>query len=277
MRYFVARNNKLFLVCLVCFGIIAPALVTTTPVGAQSSSVYATLCGATSHVSITQPVSDSTVAQSAVTLQGNVTQANQIEVYVDGEFDSTIPLTIGQSSYSGSIQLPTGTHTIRVEAINSCSGQNGDATSVVTYTPPPAQGSTGQTTPTQVVPSSGGVVTVDSTSRAAGEGVPQQSNLPLGLPPVIGAPLMQSLEWLGITHSDTADGVHGLSVWRAVFVVSGMYLVVLGAAPFVIHYVAQTTIFTAMTSQATTIRRRQLAQWTFRGVGLVILLLALFL
>lgn len=279
MRCFVARNAKRFIISLVLLAGVATVCLPPTNVFAQSS-VYATLCGAASQITITQPASDSTVTAPQVTVSGSVAQANQVEVYVDDAFDSTVPLTIGQTTYSSEVQLPSGTHTIRVEAINSCGGQNGEATSVVTFATPPTQPSSGQGATTQVAPSQGGAVRVGAaptvTSGVSGEPV-QESVTPFGLPPIIGKPLERTLEWLNITNYDTKEGVSGLSIGRAAFVVLGMYLLVLGVAPTLVHALAGLRVVAAATPRADKVRRYQLVQWGVRGLGLLILLLALFL
>lgn len=279
MRYFIAKNALSSLWLLAFVASLAITAGASTQAYAQSSAVYATLCGSSSHVAITQPKSDSTVASSEVTVAGTVSQANQIEVYVDDEFDSTVPLTIGQSTYSTTIQLPAGTHTIRVEAINSCSGQNGEAASVVTYTPPPAQASSGASATTGVADSRGGAVSVGPapTVTQGGSATSQESVMPLGLPPLLGRPLLQTLDWLNITHQDEQGGSTSLSISRAVFVVLGMYLLVLGVGSVLVDMAASSAAVAAVTPQANTVRRRQLVRWGVRGVGLLVLLLALFL
>ena len=278
MRFFVAKNVLSSLWLLMFVASTAVTAGAPTQAYAQSSAVYATLCGSSSHITIARPASDSTVASSEVTVDGMVSQANQVEVYVNDEFDSTVPLTIGQSSYSTTIQVPTGTHTIRVEAINSCSGQNGDATSVVTYTPP-TQASSGESAMTGVTESRGGAISVGppSTVTQGGSATKQESAMPLGLPPLLGRPLVQALDWLNITHQDQQGGSTSLSIGRAVFVVLGMYFLVLGVGSAVVHALAGSAVFTAVTPQANAIRRRQLIRWGVRGAGLLILLLALFL
>lgn len=279
MRCFVARNARQYTVRFLLLAAAITTLFVPRAAFAQSSSVYATLCGATSQIAIAQPVSDSTVTSPEVVVGGTVSQANQIEVYINDEFDSTIPLVIGQSTYSSTIQLPSGTHTIKVEAINSCGGQNGEATSVITYTPPPAQASSGEGANTQVASSQGSGIRVGTPPTVtSGDGAPMtQESTPLGLPPAIGRPLEQLLDWLNISHQDNTDGPSSLSIGRAVFVVGGMYFLVLGIAPAAARVLASSTAFVALTPHADMLRRRQLVRWGVRGVGLLILLLALFL
>ncbi|QHN42375.1 hypothetical protein GII36_00685 [Candidatus Mycosynbacter amalyticus] len=278
MRSFTAKNARRSFAYLTLLAVILTSQA--APAWAQSSSVYATLCGTTSHITIAQPASDSTVTAAQVTVSGTVAQANQIEVYIDDEFDSTIPLTVGQTTYSGSVQLPNGTHTLRVEAINSCSGQNGEATSVVTYTIPPAQASSGTAAATGVAPAQGGAVTIGpapTVSQGVGGAPRQEAAMPLGLPPLLGRPLEQALDWLNIAPHDQQSGATGLSLGRAMFVVLGMYFLVLGAAPTLVHTLAGLGVVTRVTPQSNSARRQYLVRWGVRVAGLLVLLLALFL
>lgn len=270
MQYFVTKNTRSSVLAIAA----AVSALASLPsvVSAQTTGVYATLCAGASSVTLAKPINDSTVANPRVELSGTVAQANQIEVYVDDQFDSTIPLTAGQTTYSDTVQLATGTHTVRVEAVNSCGGQNGEATSVVTYTPPPAEGSTGQSASTQVAPSQGGAVSVGQGNGASVE----EAGMPLGLPPFLGRPVLHLLEWLNVT--DYADSnSSGLSIWRALIVVLGMSLLVLGVWSSLVARLARTAFVKKRTAKATVARRQQLVRWAVHILGFVILLLALFL
>lgn len=241
------------------------------PARAQNSMIGATVCQGSSTVSLAQPVSDSTVAQATVPLAGAVAQANQIEVYVDDVFDSVIPLTMGQVSFAGSVQLSPGTHTIKVVAISICPGASGSASSVVTYElPPDTTPSTGEETSTNVE-NSGEHMTV-----TAGGELPSGGTGGAPFPEQLTIPFQRFLGWLNINVSDSAEG-QGLSVWRAVVIGGGLYLMVVGVATTAVQAVASMPAVSALLPNVTTTGRVRWLSWGFRGVGLAIVLGSLFL
>src|SRR3990167_2389805 len=119
MRSIVVAKSK---VGLVLFGVLISAVfvavIAVAPSYAQQTIVAATVCLPASTVMIVEPASDSIVTEAAVQLSGSVSQANQIEVYVDDIFDHTIPLGIAQTSFTGVVQMTQGTHTLKLVAVN---------------------------------------------------------------------------------------------------------------------------------------------------------------
>lgn len=280
MRSFAVKSdNRLYAVAASC-GFLASLLLMLSYAGQAhaQTGVYATICVPASSISIDQPANDSTVTSSPVTIEGSVNQANQIEIYVDDEFDSILPLTIGQSTYSGTLQLPTGTHTVRVVAINSCDGVSGEATSVVTYVVPPTQPSTGETTPTGVTPTDDTTITI-GTPPAPGltTGEQQPSLAGLGLPPLISRPLEQLFGWLNINPIDANGDAQTLSFGRAAVIFTSMYLLVIGLAPAAIRVIATLPFVISATASATTARRRHIIGVGVRTVSLIVLIGALLL
>lgn len=195
----------------------------------SGSVVGVTVCTDSSQISLMQPVSDSVVTEPSVPLVGTVEQAGQIEIKIDGAFDSIIPLSIGQTSFTGSVQLTPGTHTIQLTAISVCPGDSGKATAVVTYTPPPQTPSFGDDTPTTV------------------EGKTTPSAESLGDKPIEGGfdlgkqfPALPGIaRWLNIDFGeDGGDGIDRLSVGQALVLTVGAYLVVIGIAPVLLPRIA---------------------------------------
>ena len=279
MRSFAVRNDKYFLTVAASCGFLASLLMVLSLAGSAhaQTNVYATICVPASTISINQPVNDSTMTSNPVTIEGNVNQANQIEIYIDEEFDSILPLTIGQATYSGTLQLPTGTHTVRVEAINSCDGENGEATSVVTYTAPPTQPSTGETTPTGVAPTDDATITIGTPAPGTVTGQPESSLAGLGLPPLLSRPLEQLFNWLNINPIDTNGNTQTLSFGRAAVILASMYLLIIGLAPALIQAIATIPFVASATAGATAARRRRIVGTGIRIVGFVILIAALLL
>lgn len=238
-----------------------------------ATTIDAILCNPSSTITITSPVSDSMVANPNISLEGAVSQSNQIEVYVDNAFDHTIPTTPGQTSYSGSVQLTEGTHTIKVVAINACTtGGDGEAQAVVTYRQPPTApgGTDGETSSGADTPTEAGVYVGEiSSPESTGEADKDTLLLPLG----VMAPL---LEWLNIKTADIGE-TQGLSVWRAVLMTAGMYLVTVGMATVVVQSVASLPALQAVLPSAPATARGRWVSRGFRVGGLLLVLAALFL
>lgn len=274
MRYFAAAKNNLCSFAVV--GLFAGVAVSTSvgSVATATTDVYTTICVDASSVTIATPLNDSTVTEGNITLTGSVSQANQIEVYIDESYDSTIPLTIGQAAYSSQMQVPTGTHTIRVEAVNSCGGVNGTASSVVTYTPPPSQPSVGSETPTVV----GSAQQSDSPSAGVGSSGVGSVFSSLPIPQSIRTPLENSLHWLGVdvTPGQVATGGGRLTPVRAAIVTVSMTVLAFGVIPRARHAVAGSALAVKLLPGRTRASRLHVITWSMLvGAGFV-LLLALF-
>lgn len=270
MHCIAARKGRYYFGLLIFVSVWLVSAYFGAQAGAQTA-VGATVCQTESMVSLTQPVSDSTVTTATVPLAGSVMQANQIEVYVDDVFDSTIPLAMGQTTYTGAVQIAEGTHTIKVIAVNVCPGPNGSASSVVTYEPPPETApSTGNETPTEtggedgvVVSTAGGEITGEGTG---GQPFPEQLSIPF----------QRFLGWLNITTADTTEG-QSLSLWRAVVIGGGLYLLVVGVATTAVQMIASIPAVTALLPAPTKVSRVRWLSWGFRGLGLLLVLGGLLL
>jgi hypothetical protein len=217
-----------------CFGAIAMfsismiSLAQGTITHAVSSSVNAAVCGAGAGATLTidSPQSDSVVNQPTVQVNGTVTDATQIEVSIDGQYNSTVPLSSGQTNYQTSVQLTTGTHTIALVANDVCQMQDANASVVVTYQSPANPG-TGQQTPTDV--NQGGGIEVGGQPIDQGD-----SSAPIGAEnwPIIG-PIIR----LGYDAAENLDfevGTPSGTLWRSTlrfsFIVTGISIAVLGNA-----------------------------------------------
>lgn len=112
-------------------------LFTPSHDAAAQSNVQVVICRETqpATLSVVSPKSDSVVSAATLVISGGVSQSHQLEVYVDGAFNSIESLPSGTSTYTTSIQLSTGTHTIKLVAVDACQVGNAAVELVVTYQP----------------------------------------------------------------------------------------------------------------------------------------------
>lgn len=237
------------------------------------SIIGATICVNSSAIVLIQPVSDSVVASPSVTLQGTVQQASQIEVRVDGVFDSTIPISIGQTAFSGSVELSQGTHTIMLTAVNSCSGISADTSVVVTYTPAtsPQTPSNGSEVPTDA----GGVVT---------QGVTQgiENSATTYNPTVfddLAQPLQTIAEWLNVGIGDNASqpGIATMHIGQATVIAAGMALAVVGVSPAIVAQAVSLPVISGLLPFTLTPQRILFISRGGRIIGLLLIFGTLFL
>jgi hypothetical protein len=167
MRHFAvsAVRSYISFILVVAVLVMAASLLSGWRAGAESV-VQALVCSQSASLTITQPASDSVVALSPLGIKGTVSQANQIEVYVDSVFSSVVPLSASTTSYETNVALTTGTHTVKLIAVDACQIENGEATIVVTYQPAVTQ-SAGSDTATRI--SGGGVVVGQAVDPVASE------------------------------------------------------------------------------------------------------------
>lgn len=210
--------------------ITLPTLLAEVSVFAASTSVNAAICGtgAGATLAITSPESDSVVSNPTISVSGDVTNATQIDVSIDGQYNSTVPLSAGQTSYQTSVQLSAGTHTISLIANDVCQMQDGTASVVVTYQAQTTP-STGQGTPTQVGENGGqgGVRLGEPLPTANNE---DKSGLHIEDVPIIG-PLAHLAQNLAIALDFEVKPQSGMlmqSVARFSFIVAGIAATAIG-------------------------------------------------
>ncbi len=245
-----------------------------TPAYAQASStVVVAICGAGATISVTEPASDSVVTEPAIVFKGSVTQATQIEVEVDGAFDSVVSLGATQQTYEAPVQLSVGTHTVKLTAVDSCDGVNASTSSVITFTPPPGTSSSGASTNTGVNTGSSagtGGVTIHS-----GEGADVRTAEPHN---VVLQPLFDAFDglskWLNIAPVDSSYETTGakLSLLRAIIIAVGAGLLIMGAPTSFVSRVALLFWFDRFGK-----KRRRVVKYGIRIIGAVLLLGGLFL
>lgn len=129
----VVKTIRLFLAGLfMSLGILTPA----QSVAAQSN-VQVVICRDTqpATLSVASPKSDSVVSAATLVVSGVVSQSHQLEVYVDGAFNSIESLPPDASTYTTSIQMSPGTHVVKLVAVDACQVKNAAVELIVTYQP----------------------------------------------------------------------------------------------------------------------------------------------
>lgn len=233
-------------------------LFIAAPAFAASTSVNAAICGAGAGATLTiaSPQSDSVVNDPAVQVSGDVSNATQIDVSIDGQYNSTLPLSAGQNTYQTGVQLNPGTHTISLVANDVCQMQNATASVVVTYQSQTTP-SSGQGTPTQV--GEGGVQLGEPLPAVSDE---DKSGFQIENVPVIG-PLAQLAQNLAIALDFEVKPQSGMlmqSVARFSFIVAGIAATAIGT----VATAAWGVFFGPLTAPQ---------RWMFRigGVGLIVM------
>lgn len=114
-----------------------------------NTQVQTLVCDGSASATLTigTPLSDSVVSSMPLTISGTVNNVTQIDITVDGNYSSTVPLSAGQTAYSTQVSLTAGTHTIKLTGNDVCGVQNPERTIVITYQQDAIPGN-GNTTPT---------------------------------------------------------------------------------------------------------------------------------
>jgi hypothetical protein len=228
------------------------------PVAAQST-IKAQLC-ADSQITISQPPHDGTVNNPLVHFSGTVVYAGQIEVYIDDNYSTQIPLASGATTYASDITIGTGTHTIKLVAIATCSSSsNASSTLVVTYVPAKVTGPT-----TTKVSENGSKVDSSATVQPQSQLSPSLNNT-LG---TIG-------QWLNFKTDNQQANRSQLSFVRGGVLIAGLVLSVFGMASIIVDWFSKVTagfLLPGLVGSSRTL----LFRIFFRVVGIVTVLLSLF-
>lgn len=107
------------------------------PSAFAETSVQAVVCTGDSQptLSLLPDINDSTLRVNRVEITGLVERVSAVEVYVDGEYDHTIAIPANETTFSTSVRLPIGTHSLHIEAIGICTSNNATKDAVVTIIP----------------------------------------------------------------------------------------------------------------------------------------------
>ncbi len=135
---------------LFCVLLSRPLYAVDTPIGAV-------VCGADApgaSVEISEPLNDSVVNQSVITLRGIVGFSSQVEVFIDGNRDQTLAIGASQTSFNTTVSLTEGSNTIELVANDICNAKNARDSVAITFQPM-TQPSNGVSTPTVVEQANG--------------------------------------------------------------------------------------------------------------------------
>lgn len=193
---------------------------------ATNTKVNVTVCsGNSSNASLVvgSPVSDSIVTATPLNITGTVGDITQVDISVDGQYNSTIPISVNQTSFLASLQLAEGTHTIILVGNDVCQFKNVTVTLVVTYRP-------------QVSPSLGPVkptitpTTPSDNFSASGSTVENNNNLLANIPLIGGlAPAIEvALRALDFDVTARHGGIM-TAILRFVFFLVGVCLTFFGS------------------------------------------------
>lgn len=148
----------------------------------------------------------STVTTEAMPLklQGTLTAVSQIQVYVDGIFSVTIPIAIGETSFSYDLVIPGGSHTIKLVGITPFANISPSDSLTVVYQPPTQTPASNPSGSGSVITTTGGGAVITSTPSSSS--VSLQAQASSGLPGwLYNSLLTLDLVRPGQTKAATAD------------------------------------------------------------------------
>ena len=102
---------------------------------ATDSTINARVCGTAFSMNVNQPMSDTVVSAPTVNFTGQVNQIGQIDIRVDGDYSHTVAVGFGQTQFTTSVTLVSGTHTVTLVGRDACSTQTTSQSVVLTYQP----------------------------------------------------------------------------------------------------------------------------------------------
>lgn len=144
--------------------------------------VYATGTNVTVEVRDSQPTSltittdidGKTIAQPSVTIEGVVHNVTQIVVYVDGTYNTSIPLAAGAATYTVAFGVTPGTHEVRLAGIDAYTNSEVDQTVSFTYTPTSSGGQSTDNTDSTSSPVNEYINQTIDVAKATGQEASQQ-------------------------------------------------------------------------------------------------------
>ena len=197
---------------------------------ATSTKVNATVCsGNSSNASlvISSPASDSVVTLMPLSITGTIGEITQVDISVDGQYNSTTPVSANQTSFLTSLQLAEGTHTIKLVGNDVCQYSNVTVTLVVTYHPNVSP-SLGPVPPAATVTTS---TPSSSSNTPASQQAIDNGPEPLSNVPIIGAlvPIVKNIGRALDLDATAKQGGIISAMLRFAFFVTGIGLVFFGA------------------------------------------------
>lgn len=111
------------IVALALIGVLGIGLFCAASARAETN-INAIVCGPEVQPSITLTAPDPSISVTtpSVTIAGTIAQTNQVVIYVDGTYNQTLAVAVGQADFSAEVSISNGTHQLQAEAVNgSCS------------------------------------------------------------------------------------------------------------------------------------------------------------
>lgn len=221
---------------LISLGVLLSVTTTMSGLtGSAQSNIDVTVCDGVTPAMLTAalPANESVVSQPDVSISGSVSQANQLEVYMDDAFNGVQPLSARDTSYSTDVQLPQGTHTVTLVAVDTCQVANATASVVLTYEPAVTEPAPDGDTEVETEVPGGGVIIAPTpssgepeTHEITGSSYPFRNVIEQFIKP----PLVTIGESLDLTSSDVAVQSGRLSnMARFAMLVGGLSLVFLAS------------------------------------------------
>lgn len=280
MRWPIVSKNKplsagIFagLLCMLTLGHIAPVAY------AADTAIGVSICGQSlpaTTISINEPVTDSVVNQSPVTVRGTISNTSQVEVDVDNQYSTTLAIGSNQTTFETDIALSQGTHTISVIANAICGGQDATNSIVLTYAPAVGEPTNGTTTPTQIDQHAVGETDPDTPSIPTNDIVQQIEQVP-----IIGGIVGSAYNFAAATGlSSTITKTNGVAgVTRVALTSVALTSVVLASslAPAATTIVAQAAPGLAHTFSLSAPRSLLYMGWVIRGIGILAMAIAYFI
>lgn len=192
--------------------VLAAVVLPTNAVSAESN-LAAIICDPNQPavLRVIHPQSDSVVNNSQIELSGTVAQTSQLELYVDDAFSGVEPLSYNDTTFSTTISIPLGTHTIKVVAVDVCQVGNATDSVVVTY-----ENATSASTGNQVPTNVGG-------KTVSGQDVTTNGNL---LERFVTMPLLNVAQSLDLIAYDSADGhMNNANTIRFLVIVAALLII----------------------------------------------------
>ena len=193
--------------------LVLAAVVLPTHAVSAESNLAAIICdpNQSAVLTVVHPQSDSVVNTSQIELSGTVAQASQLELYVDDAFSGVEPLSYNDTTFSTTVSIALGTHTIKVVAVDVCQVGNATDSVVVTY-----ENATSASTGSQVSTDVGG-------RTVSGQDVAPNGNL---LERFITTPLLNVAQSLDLIAYDSADGhINNANVIRFLVIVGALLMI----------------------------------------------------
>lgn len=209
-------KNSLTAIFALVFGVVlfshtASATSTIVQVGLSGSPA--------SDIQLVGVTSPLTVTDMPLVINGTTTNLTQVQVYVDGFYSATIPLTPSTTTFSYSLNLNSGSHTVQFLGISASGGTNPSVTITVVYTPSvmPPTGGGGSSGSGTTTPNASGVT-------IGGQLVPQVGGQNQLIVPIPGW-FYSALVFFDILNPNS-PGDMSVMVWRFLLILLGLFLVV---------------------------------------------------